>query len=128
MGHLRQFRPGIHARNAAVDPALFIAPIGHDSRVPDYLIRTAETHEWPAFHRSRNAEVLIPQGRQCEEIEGFGDFRMRCGDAEISFSGEEPGWHVVVEGPLADAEAVVEQVTRQVEQAAGEPCEWIPIG
>ncbi len=96
--------------------------------MPEYLIRTVDTHEWPAFHRSRNAEVLMPRGRQCEEIGGWGDFRLRCGNAEVSFSGEESGWNVVVKGDLPDADAVVEQVTRQVEQAAGEPCEWVAIG
>lgn len=72
--------------------------------------------------------MLLPEGWECEPVEGWGDFRMRCGRVEVAFSAEESGWQVVVDGDLPDADAIVAQVTRQVEQAVGEPCEWISLG
>ncbi len=101
----------------------------HNGPVREYLIRTAGTHEWPALHRGRLAEVLLPAGFGCEQVEGWGDFRMRCGAAVVAFSGEQPGWQVSVEGPMPDAECerLVITLTRQIEQAAGERCEWLQI-
>lgn len=93
------------------------------------LIRTADTHEWPAFHRDNLAEVFAAPGSGCVPVEGWGDFPVRWGDTEISFSGEEVGWQVTVEGSpdQEDAAALVEAMTRRVERVAGEPCEWIQI-
>lgn len=107
------------SRNAAV----------YRASMAEYLIRTARTHEWPSF-RQDLAEVLVPAGFECTPIEGWGDFRMKCGDAEISFSGEEVGWQVVVEGSLVSISAavLVEAIARQVAHACGEACEWIQIG
>jgi hypothetical protein len=62
-----------------------------------------------------------------EPIEGDGDFRVRAAGAEISYSGEEVGWHVVIDRDVPEAEAWMEQVTRQVAIAAGEPCEWLEL-
>jgi len=73
------------------------------------------------------ASVLQPEGMSSEPIEGDGDFRVRAAGAEISYSGEEVGWQVTVYGDLADTEAWIEQVTRQVTAAAGEPCEWLEL-
>jgi hypothetical protein len=70
----------------------------------------------------------MPAGLGCTQIEGWGDFRMRCGDAEIAFSGEEVGWQVVVHGALSSpAETLIERITQQVSRACGVPCEWIRI-
>lgn len=95
----------------------------------EFLIRTAETHDWPGLPSSRFAEVFLPAGFDCEEIDGWGEFRIRCGTTEISFAGEPVGWLVTFEGPMpeTDCERLVITLTRQVEQAAGEPCEWVQI-
>jgi len=52
---------------------------------------------------------------------------MQCGSAEIAFSGEMVGWHVVVEGAVADVEGLLSEVTEQVALAVGVPCEWVRI-
>jgi len=93
----------------------------------EYLIRTG-AGEWPAFHRDRMESVLIPsEGFQCEPVEGWGDFRMSCGDTTVAFSGEMHGWQVVIEGAMSDGDGdrLVEIITRQVAAEIGEPCEWV---
>jgi hypothetical protein len=96
--------------------------------VTDFLIRTQEIHGWPAVHRDRMTQVLVPDGFECDVVEGWGDLRLRCGRVDVSFSGEEAGWLVSVEGELEDADGFLTKVTRQVAQAVGEPCEWISLG
>ncbi len=93
----------------------------------EYLIRTQATHEWPAVHRNRMPVVLTPSGYDCAAVSGWGDFRLQCGAAQVTFSGEEAGWHVVVEGELADTQRFMAQVTSQVTQESGEACEWLPL-
>ena len=93
----------------------------------EYLIRTSGSHEWPAFHRDRRTEVLLPAGFDCLPVEGWGDFRMQCGQVEISFSGEDTGWLVTVEGDLPHADELIGKLTRRIAAAAGEPCEWLPL-
>lgn len=91
----------------------------------EYLIRTADTHEWPAVH----SEVLSPTGFDCAPVDGWGDVRLRCGVTEVAFSGEEVGWQISFDGPMADddTDRFVTTVTSQVEQAVGQPCEWLRI-
>ncbi len=99
----------------------------HASRVREFLIRTSGGHDWPAFPRTRTAEVLQPAGWTCEPVDGAGDFRVRAGEAEVAYSGEEVGWHVTVDGDLPRAEEWIDQVTQQVAAASGEPCEWLDL-
>jgi len=95
----------------------------------EFLIRTTETHEWPAFHRDNLVDVFAAPGSGCSPIEGWGDFRVRLGDTEISFSGEEVGWQVAFEGTVDQERAtqLMAEFTSRVSSAAGEPCEWIQI-
>jgi hypothetical protein len=101
----------------------------HDGAMSEYLIRTASTHELPAFPRGPLADVLVPAGFVCAQADGWGDFRMRCGATQIAFSAEDPGWQVIVDGPMPDAdrERLVTTITQQIGQAAGQPCEWLQI-
>lgn len=94
----------------------------------EFLIRTTESHEWPAF-RDPMADVLIPKGSNFAAIEGWGDFRMAGTDAVVAFSGEEVGWQVIVEGSISAerAEALVGVVTEQISRSYGEPCEWLRL-
>jgi hypothetical protein len=80
-------------------------------------------------HRDRLAGVLLPAGFGCEETDGGGSFRMRCGTTVVSLSAEEPGWQVSVEGPMPgdECERLVITITQQIGRAAGEPCEWLQI-
>jgi hypothetical protein len=80
-------------------------------------------------HRDRLAGVLLPAGFGCEQSDGWSDFRMRSGVTVVAVSAEEPGCQVSVEGPMPDdeCERLVIALTQQIEQAAGEPCEWLRI-
>ena len=102
--------------------------IGQYARVKEYLVRTSDAHEWPVFAAAL-AEVFMPAGFDCTQIEGWGDFRMRCGAAEVSFSGEDVGWQVSIEGPMDDAtaDALLASITARLGEACGEQCEWIQI-
>jgi hypothetical protein len=55
---------------------------------------------------------------------------LRCGDADVSFSAEDVGWHVSIEGPMpADvATRLVAVVAAQVEREVGEPIQVIDLG
>lgn len=98
-----------------------------DSAVREFLIRTSADHGWPAFHRDRMAEVLQPEGWTCQIVSGGGDFRVCAEGVEVSYAAEEVGWQVAVDGDLPQVEDWIEQVTRQVAAAAGEPCEWLDL-
>ena len=104
------------------------ATSGHYAPVAEFLIRTTDSHEWPAF-RDPFDSVLIPAGSDFRAIEGWGDFRMATGDTVVAFSGEEVGWQVTVEGPMTAerAETLVGIVTEQIGQSYGEPCEWLRL-
>jgi hypothetical protein len=112
-------------------PQLFGVPgkIHHNGGMPEYLIRTATTHELPAFPPGPLADVLVPAGFACEQADGWGDFRMRCGATQIAFSAEDPGWQVIIDGPMpgTDRERLVTAIARQIAEAAGQPCEWLQI-
>lgn len=73
------------------------------------------------------AEVLQPEGWTCEIVSGRGDFRVRAEGAEVSYTAEDVGWQVTVDGDLPRVEDWIAQVTRQVAAAAGERCEWLDL-
>jgi hypothetical protein len=101
-----------------------------DLALIEYLIRTTDGHEPPGVHRDRLADALVPPGFGCQAIEGWGDFRMRCRAAEVSFSMEPPGWQVTIEGPMAepDGDQLVGAIAEQLGRFCGEPCEWLGFG
>lgn len=66
----------------------------------EFLIRTRESQDWPAVHRDGLSQVLTPGGWDCVGVSGWGDYRLGCGDTEISLSGELVGWQVSFEGPM----------------------------
>ncbi|MFC8733768.1 hypothetical protein ACFT5B_15035 [Luteimicrobium sp. NPDC057192] len=93
----------------------------------EFLIRASADHGWPALPSDRMTEVLQPAGWDCEPIGGAGDFRVRAGGVEVSYSGEEIGWQVTFDADMPRAEEWIERVTRQVAAATGEPCEWLEL-
>ncbi|MEV0810366.1 hypothetical protein [Micromonospora sp. NPDC050200] len=95
----------------------------------EFLIRTRDDHDWPAMPRGRMAQVLMPSDWDCAVVSGWGNHRLRCGDTEISFSGEPVGWEVSIEGPMpADVAArLVAAVAAQIGQEIHQPIEWIRI-
>ncbi len=96
--------------------------------MPEYLIRT-DSGEWPPVHRDRLAAVLLAPADQCEQVEGCGEFRMRCGNAVLAFSGEESGWQVAVEGVVSEDESdrLISEATERISAEVGQPCTWLCI-
>lgn len=95
----------------------------------EFLIRTRDGHDWPAIRNDRVAVVLTPNGWDCAAVAGWGNHRVRYGDAEIAFAAEDVGWQVSIEGPMPPevAEQFIAAVTGQVEREVREPVEWIQI-
>jgi hypothetical protein len=63
--------------------------------------------------------ALDPDDVDCEAIEGWGDYRMRCG-IEVAVSFEDPGIRLIMEGgdDLAGT-ALADAIAAQVERATG---------
>lgn len=94
-----------------------------------YLIRPSSHEGWLEIPASSLAEVLTPRGYPTEPGDGFGDLHLRATDYEISFSGEDPGWQVSVDGDIAhlNTDELIAQVARQIEDFTGTATEWIRI-
>lgn len=74
--------------------------------------------------------VVAPTVKEpVQVVPGWGDHRLRCGDTEISFSGEPVGWQVSIEGPMPAevAAQLAAVVAAQIEQEIHETIEWIQI-
>jgi hypothetical protein len=74
-------------------------------------------------------QVLTPRDWGCSPIVGQGDLRLRCGDTEILFSGEDVGWQVAFDGPMPReaAERFVATVAVQVQLEVDEAVEWVQL-
>lgn len=97
--------------------------------VLEYLIRNAADHGWPAFHASRFAEVLIPNGEEWQQVAGPGDFCIVSGDVSVELAGEMNGWQVAVKGAEDEdaARLIVDTIARQVESEVGHRVEVVEI-
>lgn len=95
----------------------------------EFLIRTQDDHECPPIDHDRMSQVLTPAGWGCQRIAGWGNYRLRCGDTEISFSDEDVGWQVAFEGPMPSelARRLIATIAAQIEHAVHEPIDWIQI-
>ena len=95
----------------------------------EFLIRTRDGHDWPAVHRDRLSHVFTPEGWDCVGVSGWGDYRLRCGDTEISFSGEPVGWQVSFDGPMLQdvATRLVAAVASRIARETNQPIDWIQI-
>ena len=93
----------------------------------EFLLRE-EGGGWSPFEEDQS-RVFIPSGWDCEPVGGWGDFRFRCGTAEVAFSGEEPGWQVVFEGEYVDAEVerMIQVIAQQIERATGNRMVVVPL-
>ena len=56
----------------------------------EYLIRRKDK-DFCLFHVSKYSHVLHPSSVESKKIEGWGEYRIKIGECEISFSFEEPG-------------------------------------
>jgi hypothetical protein len=65
--------------------------------------------------------ALRPPDYRLEPIQGWGDYRMRCGPGEIAFSFEEFGIQMVIDGPQSDFDddRLAEALRASVEAATG---------
>ena len=96
----------------------------------EYSIRAADGSGWIPIHQTQLREVMLPQGWNAKQVEGWGDFRMEVDRVTISFSGEEPGWQVTFEeGEMepARADLLLEQLRSQIEAASGVPAQVLLI-
>jgi len=71
--------------------------------------------------------VLTPRGCDARPGPGYGDLHLRGDGFEISFSGEDDGWHVIIEGDLAnlDTDELAAQIARQIGYSTQTATEWL---
>ncbi|MBB2748738.1 hypothetical protein [Microbispora sp. NBRC 16548] len=92
-----------------------------------YLIRPEDGPEWIPIHARDLARVLTPDGWEACLVDGWGDHRIRVRDVDVSFSAEDVGWQVSIEGdlPANVADDLVDVVTRQITAHAGLSAVWV---
>jgi hypothetical protein len=96
----------------------------------EYLIKAADASGWIPIHQTLLPDVMLPQGWNARQVEGWGDFRMEVDGTVVSMSGEEPGWQLVFEqGDMEPgrADALVEQVRSQIQAASGVAAEVVLV-
>ena len=72
--------------------------------VREYLLR-AEDGDFLVISSSECAAALHPPAMECHPVDGWGDYRYRCGEAEVAVSFEEPGVQLMLEGELEESVA-----------------------
>jgi hypothetical protein len=94
--------------------------------VAEYLIRPAAHDGWLVIPAAELADVLSPHGYDLQPGPGYGDLHLSAAGYEISFSGEEAGWQVIIEGDITDldTDAVIAQIARQVQDFTQTAAEW----
>lgn len=98
-------------------------------RMGEHLIKNADASGCVALHQDNLPRVFAPAGWGAEPAHGWGHYRIRIGDAEVSFSDEGPGWQVVIEGtvPAPGEEALVRALADQICEATGQDVEVVPL-
>ena len=86
----------------------------------EYLIRRTDG-EWFDLQGQLEA-ALKPSSFPSRRIEGWGDWRIQTQGVEISFSYEDPGIQVCIEGELPPhvADQMAEEIRRNVERVTGQ--------
>ncbi|WP_152990715.1 hypothetical protein [Sphaerimonospora mesophila] len=92
-----------------------------------YLIRPEDGPECIPIQAQDIARVLTPEGWEAAPVDGWGDHRIRVRDVDISFSAEDIGWQVFVEGDLPEtiADDIMTVVTRQIAAYSDLPAVWV---
>jgi hypothetical protein len=87
----------------------------------EYLIRRTDG-EWFDLPESSLSEILRPITVPSKPVPGWGNHRIDVEGVEISFSIEDPGIMIVIEGELPDTTCgrVVEEVLANIEKATGQ--------
>jgi hypothetical protein len=87
----------------------------------EYLIRRADG-EWFDLPASMSGEALRPISFASERVEGWGDWRIRTEGVDISFSYEDPGIQVCIEGELSKklADQIADEIRQNIELVTGQ--------
>ena len=95
----------------------------------EFLIR-CDDENFCVIHVNKLGEVSHPNSVESEQVEGWGDYRIKIGDSEISFSFEMVGIQISFEtGKLSPekAETIVSEISRNVERELKKSCSWVQI-
>jgi hypothetical protein len=94
----------------------------------EYLIRRTDG-EWFDLHATRLADALRPSSFASERVEGWGDWRIRVEGVDISFSYEDPGMQVIIEGelPTKVADQIVDEIRQNIERVTGQKGRVVPL-
>jgi len=95
----------------------------------EFLIRRKD-EDFCVLHVNRFEEVLHPNSVESEKIQGWGDYRIKVDDSEISFSFEMVGIQISFESDEIGnekAESITKEICQNVEKEIKEPCAWIQI-
>ena len=96
--------------------------------VKEYLLR-AEDGDFLLISPAEYGEALHPAGVACHPVDGWGDYRFRCGEAEVAVSFEDPGLQLALEGELDEsaADEVVQVIARRLTDDTGRGILVVPL-
>ncbi len=95
----------------------------------EYLIRRKD-EDFCLIHVSKFSDVLHPNSFESEKISGWGDYRIKVEDCEISFSFEEVGIQIsfeICEKDNEKTETIISEICQNVEDEIKKSCCWIQI-
>lgn len=95
----------------------------------EFLIRR-DDGEWFDIDYGRLDEMLHPNSVEWQRVDGWGIFRIRVGDGEISFSDEDPGIQVAFESGMIDHESarrIIEEVAANISAVTGQAARVVEI-
>ena len=97
-------------------------------RVAEYLIRAAD-RDVLIIHQNDLAHALHPRGIDCAPVEGWGDYRMTCGNNEVAVSFDDPGIHLIIEGEdtREAKDTLAGAIAAQVDTATGRGTYVVPL-
>ncbi len=88
----------------------------------EFLIKRTDG-DWFDLHANRFAEVLHPTSFASRPVEGWGDHRIEVDGVQISFSYEDPGFHICFEGEgisESKAKQIVNEICSNIIKATGQ--------
>jgi len=96
--------------------------------VIEYLIRRTDG-DWFDLHAKRLGEALRPSSFVSERVDGWGDWCIRCEGADISFSYEDPGIQMSIDGelPREIANQIAKEICQNIERVTGQQGRVVPL-
>ncbi len=94
----------------------------------EFLIRCDD--EDFIIHADKFGEVFHPNSVKSEKIEGWGNYRIKIDDSEVSFSFEMVGIQISFEtGEISSekAETIINEICQNVEKEIKDTCSWMQI-